>query len=250
MGRSDALGNHAKPGRVRHVLFELSRSFAPRAPFGNPIGAYGAPRVTERRNQHPAQIFGGEARTTARLAAEKPRGAKADMLGGVAVSREEARRRRHPRRRSPSLPEEQVTVNHGGKSSPSSCSTCSGGGAMVTAPSRPNYGTGWICIWATTAPSNARSSGSGTTASGWSSPTRRGSNVRPTSRRRVLATSFPAASPISRSKVRWNRTQPSIGRIKTRRAASGAIRSSGRDRSTTTMRAPRCACATSRAPAP
>src|SRR5690349_14375045 len=80
-----------------------------------------------------AKIFGGSAGADQGpvLPAKKPKGAKADMLNSVAVSREEARRgdtRGADRHR---LPHEQVGVAYKGKRHDVQLINLSGGGAMV-----------------------------------------------------------------------------------------------------------------------
>ena len=80
-----------------------------------------------------AKIFGGkdEAEPSPLVSAKKPRGAKADALHSIAVSREESRRgdtRDGDRHR---LPHEQVRVSHDGASHEVQLINLSGGGAMV-----------------------------------------------------------------------------------------------------------------------
>lgn len=80
-----------------------------------------------------AKIFGGkdEARPSPLVSAKKPRGAKADALHSIAVSREEARRgdtRGADRHR---LPEQAVHVAHEGVAHDVQLINLSGGGAMV-----------------------------------------------------------------------------------------------------------------------
>ena len=80
-----------------------------------------------------AKIFGGkdEAEPSPLVSAKKPRGAKADALHSIAVSREETRRgdtRGGDRHR---LPEQQVRVTHEGVSHDVQLINLSGGGAMV-----------------------------------------------------------------------------------------------------------------------
>ena len=81
-----------------------------------------------------AKIFGGkddEADPSPVVEAKKPKGAKADMLHSIAVSREETRRgdtRADDRHR---LPHEQVRVSHDGASRNVQLINLSGGGAMV-----------------------------------------------------------------------------------------------------------------------
>jgi hypothetical protein len=79
------------------------------------------------------KIFGGkaEAEPSPVVEAKKPRGAKADMLHSIAVSRQESRRgdtRDGDRHR---LPHEQVRVSHDGASHDVQLINLSGGGAMV-----------------------------------------------------------------------------------------------------------------------
>ena len=86
-----------------------------------------------------AKIFGGASKEEDPLvvAAKKPKGAKADKLNSVRVSREEARRgdtRVGDRHR---LPDEQVRVIHDGKAVAVQLVNLSGGGAMVSGEFRP-----------------------------------------------------------------------------------------------------------------
>lgn len=80
-----------------------------------------------------SKIFGGkdEVAPSPIVSAKKPRGAKAEMLNSVAVSREESRRgdtRSGDRHR---LPDEQIRVSHKGEEYAVQLINLSGGGAMV-----------------------------------------------------------------------------------------------------------------------
>jgi len=84
-----------------------------------------------------AKIFGGKADENPVVAAKRPKGAKADTLNSIAVSREETRRgdtRDGDRHR---LPDEQVRVTHGGQSYAVQLVNLSGGGAMVSGDFAP-----------------------------------------------------------------------------------------------------------------
>ena len=78
-----------------------------------------------------ARIFGGKVEQAPLVQAKKPKGAKADTLNSVSVTREEYRRgdtRDGDRHR---LPDEQVRVTHGGRDHQVQLVNLSGGGAMV-----------------------------------------------------------------------------------------------------------------------
>jgi len=84
-----------------------------------------------------AKIFGGQPDPNPVVQAKQPKGAKADTLNSIAVSREESRRgntRDGDRHR---LPDEQVRVIHNGDSHEVQLINLSGGGAMVAGPFEP-----------------------------------------------------------------------------------------------------------------
>jgi hypothetical protein len=84
-----------------------------------------------------AKIFGGKVDENPVVAAKRPKGAKADTLNSIAVSREETRRgdtRDGDRHR---LPDEQVRVTHDGQSYAVQLVNLSGGGAMISGDFEP-----------------------------------------------------------------------------------------------------------------
>lgn len=84
-----------------------------------------------------AKIFGGQPDPDPVVAAKQPKGAKADTLNSVAVTREETRRgntRDGDRHR---LPDEQVRVSHNGEAHEVQLINLSGGGAMVSGAFEP-----------------------------------------------------------------------------------------------------------------
>lgn len=84
-----------------------------------------------------ARIFGGKVEENPLVQAKKPKGAKADTLNSVSVSREEYRRgdtRDGDRHR---LPEEQVRVTHDEQGHDVQLVNLSGGGAMVEGDFEP-----------------------------------------------------------------------------------------------------------------
>jgi hypothetical protein len=84
-----------------------------------------------------ARIFGGKVEEAPLVQAKKPKGAKADTLNSVSVTREEYRRgdtRDGDRHR---LPDEQVRVTHGGQDHGVQLVNLSGGGAMVEGDFEP-----------------------------------------------------------------------------------------------------------------
>ena len=84
-----------------------------------------------------ARIFGGKVEENPLVQAKKPKGAKADTLNSVSVSREEYRRgdtRDGDRHR---LPDEQVRVTHGEQGHEVQLVNLSGGGAMVEGDFEP-----------------------------------------------------------------------------------------------------------------
>jgi len=84
-----------------------------------------------------ARIFGGKTEENPVVQAKKPRGAKADALGSIAVPREETRRadtRDSDRHR---LPDEQVRVTYQGADREVQLVNLSGGGAMVAGEFEP-----------------------------------------------------------------------------------------------------------------
>jgi len=84
-----------------------------------------------------AKIFGGKVEDKPLIQAKNPKGAKADTLNSIAVSREETRRgdtRDGDRHR---LPDEQVRVTHAGAVHDVQLVNLSGGGAMVSGDFAP-----------------------------------------------------------------------------------------------------------------
>jgi hypothetical protein len=78
-----------------------------------------------------AKIFGGQKDEIPLVRAKKPKGAKADALSSIAVTREEARRANNRDEDRHRLPDEQVRLIHQGKSYDVQLINVSGGGAMV-----------------------------------------------------------------------------------------------------------------------
>jgi len=84
-----------------------------------------------------SKIFGGKTEESPLVPAKKPKGAKADALDSIAVTRAEARKadtRDGDRHR---LPDEQVRVTHDGSCHHVQLINLSGGGAMVTGDFEP-----------------------------------------------------------------------------------------------------------------
>jgi PilZ domain len=84
-----------------------------------------------------AKIFGGKADESPILQGKKPKGAKADTLNSVRVSREEARRANTRESDRHRLPDEAVRVSHKGLSCDVQLVNLSGGGAMVAGEFEP-----------------------------------------------------------------------------------------------------------------
>ncbi len=84
-----------------------------------------------------AKIFGGQKDENPVVQAKAPKGAKADTLNSIAVTREEARRANTRDGDRHRLPDEQVTATHNGQSHGVQLVNLSGGGAMVSAAFEP-----------------------------------------------------------------------------------------------------------------
>lgn len=86
-----------------------------------------------------AKIFGGAdaAGDPSLLGTKKPKGAKADTLNSVTVSREESRRSNNRTSDRHRLSGETVRVSHGGKDYEAELINLSGGGAMVAGDFKP-----------------------------------------------------------------------------------------------------------------
>lgn len=85
-----------------------------------------------------AKIFGGKTEDPeAILPAKKPKGAQADALHSVSVSREEKRRANTRGEDRHRLTDEQARVSHNGETVPVQLINLSGGGAMVTGEFQP-----------------------------------------------------------------------------------------------------------------
>ena len=84
-----------------------------------------------------AKIFGGKTEESPVLSAKRPKGARADTLNSIAVSREESRRANTRAGDRHRLPDEQVRVTHNGEDHAVQLVNLSGGGAMISARFEP-----------------------------------------------------------------------------------------------------------------
>lgn len=84
-----------------------------------------------------AKIFGGQKDEIPLVSAKKPRGAKADALSSISVTREAARRSNNRDEDRHRLPDEKVRLTHDGESYDVQLINLSGGGAMVEGAFEP-----------------------------------------------------------------------------------------------------------------
>ena len=128
MGRGDALGNHAEPRRVRHVLFVLSIEHGFLTKVLQTVAAWVLrPRVTVSA---PPSLAGE--RKPLVVTDKNPRtGGERNALDGARVPRSESRHGNHRGGDRHRLSGETATVLHNGKSHDVELVNLSRGGAMI-----------------------------------------------------------------------------------------------------------------------
>ena len=130
-------------------------------------------------NSIRSQIFGGEQpERRSLIGSKRPRGAKADTLHSIAVTRSEKRTNNTRGADRHRLVDETVRLTHGNRTREAQLINLSGGGAMVSAEFKPMLWDRVDLHLGENGTSNAPCAGSGTAGSGSNSLMKRASTAR------------------------------------------------------------------------